>query len=312
MLKPNKKIIIVLVLAILLAVFGASYAFFSAFVSNTNNQTVNVETGKMILIFSDGDNGISASLNLGESITKKFTIQNTGTLDSYARIEWVDLINTYISDSLTYTLQYSETENGEYLDIMNRNVPTSNYKTTRELSNILTIPANTTFYYKLTIKYNNLKYTNQNKDISAVMNSFFRIVSEPEPVIKPAYYALPTDNIKYSMFPGELATTDYKSLNADIFLGADDIMSSSSYLCILIAGKSEPECFSGAYFIDKYHLMRVFGDNNCTSNNNIVYCNNYNTNFNCELNSLGIQCKSYYSSLWCRIEHSDYMCGYYS
>ena len=64
--------------------------------------------------------------------------------------------------NLTYTLEQSETENGSYIIIGIVNVPTSNTK------------INATYYYKLTIKLNNLD-VNQNSDLNASFSSQFEV-----------------------------------------------------------------------------------------------------------------------------------------
>ena len=67
-------------------IIGITYAYFSSGVSNTNNEKVNANAATLSLVFEDNDNGISGNLSLGQSIIKKFTIENTGTVDAYAKI----------------------------------------------------------------------------------------------------------------------------------------------------------------------------------------------------------------------------------
>ena len=130
--------------------------------------------------FDDGDNGISGTLNLGESIVKKFTLENTGTVDAYGKINWYNIVNTYTSDSLTWTLEQSTTEDGTYTSVGSGKVPTSSTETTAVLKNGLLVPVNTTYYYKLTITLNNLD-VNQNSDINAHMNSKFSLEAGTKP-----------------------------------------------------------------------------------------------------------------------------------
>ena len=58
----------------------------SSLLTNTNNEKYTTEIASISLKFSDSDNGVSGTLNLGESITKKFTLENTGTKDAYVKI----------------------------------------------------------------------------------------------------------------------------------------------------------------------------------------------------------------------------------
>ena len=82
---------------------GLVFSFFSSPLTNTNNEKYTTETANIALKFNDNYNGVSGILNLGGSITKRFTLENTGTKDAYAKINWVNLINTYLPQSLSYT-----------------------------------------------------------------------------------------------------------------------------------------------------------------------------------------------------------------
>ncbi len=102
------RIIIIGVIATLIVLVGSfTYAFFVA------NPTVekfasDITTGTMRMRFADNDNSIKANINHGDSITKKFIIENTGTLDTYASIYLEELINTYTKGSFSYDLESSE------------------------------------------------------------------------------------------------------------------------------------------------------------------------------------------------------------
>ena len=112
--KKDKTMVIGITVLSLIVLVGVGFAFFSAGLSNANKETVNAGTATIALEFDDNDNGISGNLNLGESITKKFTLENTGTVDAYAKINWYNLVNTYMQNSLTWTLEQSTSENGTY------------------------------------------------------------------------------------------------------------------------------------------------------------------------------------------------------
>ncbi|MCI8498367.1 MAG: hypothetical protein HFG33_03105, partial [Bacilli bacterium] len=179
--EKRKKMIILAVCAItlMLASILGTYAYFVSSINNDNRQEAEVDTGTMRLRFADNDEGINAKLMLGESITKKFTLENTGTLDATVSIEWLDMINTYTEGSLTYTLSYSETENGEYTEIVSStNVPTSSTEFTSTLVPDITIPVGVTYYYNLEVTLNNLNDVDQTEDLNANFFTKF-IVSQP-------------------------------------------------------------------------------------------------------------------------------------
>ncbi len=179
--EKRKKIVILTVCAItlMLASILGTYAYFVSSINNDNRQEADVDTGTMRLRFADNDEGINAKLMLGESITKKFTLENTGTLDATVSIEWLDMINTYTEGSLTYTLSYSETEDGEYTEIVSStNVPTSSTEFTSTLVPDITIPVGVTYYYNLEVTLNNLNDVDQTEDLNASFSTKF-VVSQP-------------------------------------------------------------------------------------------------------------------------------------
>ena len=150
------------------------FAYFSSTLSNQNNESLSTNTASISLVFDDNDNGVNEVLNLGESVVKKFTLENTGTKDAYARINFVDLVNTYNINSLTYVLEQSESENGSYTRIGGGRVPSSSSPKTTPLRNGILVPVGVKYYYKLTITLNNLS-SNQNSDINAEFHTRFNI-----------------------------------------------------------------------------------------------------------------------------------------
>ena len=172
--EKNKRLTLIMSIISFIVIIGVGYAFFSGTLSNTNNEGFNASSATISIEFDDNDSGISSTLNLNDSVTKRFTLKNTGTKDAYAKINWNNLLNTYTSDSLTYTLKQSTNENGPYIDIDSGSVPVSTAKATVELKNGILVPVNETYYYELVITLNNLD-VNQNSDINATFSSQFTV-----------------------------------------------------------------------------------------------------------------------------------------
>ena len=179
-MKKNKNvkkgvIIGLLACALILVGFLGSYAYFIGQLGQNKNQEVKVQTGTMELIFSDGTNGFNRELDFGESAEKTFTIENTGTKDGVVSVSWMNLLNTYLEGSMTYTFLESDTEDGEFTEIVsNKNVPVSKETKDKGLVSGITIPAGVKKYYKLII---NLKYTDfdQTADLQAKLETQFKI-----------------------------------------------------------------------------------------------------------------------------------------
>ncbi len=163
------------VASVLTIVGSVSYAYFTAMGEVTPMDAI-LNTATVSVKFSDNDRGLNAELNFGESVTKKFKIENTGTADAKVKMFFDEMINTYIEGSLTYTLSYSETEEGAYSEIVSKtNVPQSENASKKILANSLTISVGKTYYYSLEITLNVLSDVNQDADLNAIFNTKFKV-----------------------------------------------------------------------------------------------------------------------------------------
>lgn len=169
-MKKIKIFTLVSIIAIVSVLFGLTYAFFTADIDNSNSQKINVKTVSMQLIFSDNDNGISAVMSPGQSVTKLFTVENTGNVGAFGKVKWENLTNNYRKDTLTYTLSESDTEDGTYIPLITGFVPT---KDDSAIYNGIYVDSGKKKYYKLVITLNNLSYANQDTDKNASLNTKF-------------------------------------------------------------------------------------------------------------------------------------------
>ena len=169
-----KKRIITSMIAILLlicALFGITYAYFTATVKgNTNDKSVDVSAGKLELVYKDGNGFIKVDkIQPGEVIkSKTFTVKNTGdgNIDSYEVI-LENVVNElkYYND-LTYELD-CKSDNGtcngsnDTFPIYDGSIVTNSIK------------VNETHTYTLTLTYHetNLDQSDDmNKNIEAKVN----------------------------------------------------------------------------------------------------------------------------------------------
>ncbi len=183
--RNNRKKIFILglcAITIVLASTLGTYAYFMTNLGREEKQELTVTTGTLALVFEDNSDGINASLSLGESVTKEFKIRNTGTEDVTTNMLFGDMVNTYLSESLSYTLEYRTSEEGEWTEVetVSQNVPRSEIASDKNLAKDLTISAGETYYYKLTITFNDLDI-NQNEDIDAIFASKFKIGDAIDP-----------------------------------------------------------------------------------------------------------------------------------
>ncbi len=173
-LKTKRTICLVIGIASILTIVGTiSYAYFTA-VGEMRPVQATINTATVSARFADSDTGITGQLSFGESLTKKFAITNTGTAEANVKMYFQGLVNTYLENSLTYTLSYSETEDGPFTEVVSKtNVPQSKTSTKKLLVNLLTIPVGKTYYYNLTVTLNYLNDVNQDEDLKAVFYTNF-------------------------------------------------------------------------------------------------------------------------------------------
>ena len=174
-MSKRKTLTILGALIILLSVVAVTYGYISANVES-RNQEVSVQAGTMELTFADNDAGIAQVLNFGDTITKKFTLENTGTATAFAKISWLNLVNTYLEGSLIYTFEYSNSVDGTYRKIVtDKNVPRSETASKIELADAIAVPGNTKFYYNLHITLVNSPTVDQTADLNASFHTQFTL-----------------------------------------------------------------------------------------------------------------------------------------
>ena len=175
-LKMKRMLCLLTAIASVLTIIGSiSYAYFTA-MGEITPMDATLNTANVSVKFSDNDLGLNVELNFGDSVTKKFTIENTGTADAKIKMFFDEMINTYTEGSLTYILSYSETEDGTYTEVVSKtNVPQSENASKKILANSLTIPVGKTYYYELEITLNYLSDVNQDEDINATFNTKFKV-----------------------------------------------------------------------------------------------------------------------------------------
>ena len=161
MKKKENRILILSILGTLLllsiAVAG-SYAYFTANVTgNKDTNNVVITNGVMSLEYKDGDEINLANVVPGNSVTKTFTVKNTGNVATNYTIYFSELSNKFVDKTdLVYTLTSSD--GGK--NVAQTQVPDSN----EAMVSNYAIDAGKTHTYILTITFLN-KDENQNDNM---------------------------------------------------------------------------------------------------------------------------------------------------
>ena len=127
--------------------FNGSYAYFLATVDTSGNVASSLTTDELNDIVLTGTE-IKSSSNLipGESVSTTFTVENSNKVDVCFDLLWNNVNNTFLSkNDLVVTL----TKNGTEISLSNSIFPSTN----DEVLTSLSIKANTTDTYKLTVTY---------------------------------------------------------------------------------------------------------------------------------------------------------------
>ncbi len=174
--KDNKKRIIslvVLCVSIVALTTSLTYAYFVSQVGTNEQEKITIKSGDLALSFRDNNETVEnteGTWNFGDTIEKELVIENTGTRDAYAKISWDNLINTYLAESLTYTLEEKSDETNavwKQVETVSANVPRSETALTQLLADHLLVPAGHTYTYRVKITFENLPDIDQTADLNA-------------------------------------------------------------------------------------------------------------------------------------------------
>ena len=158
----DKKILILSIIGSLLLVsiaIASSYAYFVANISgNKDTNNVVVTNGVMALEYKDGDEITLANAVPGNSVSKTFTVKNTGNVSTNYTIYFSELSNKFVDKTdLVYTLTSSD--GGK--NVAQTQVPSKN----EAMVSNYAIEAGKTHTYTLTITFLN-KDENQNDNMN--------------------------------------------------------------------------------------------------------------------------------------------------
>ncbi len=171
----KKKIISLVVLCVSIVALTTSltYAYFVSQVGTNDQEKITIKSGDLALTFRDNDETVEnteGTWNFGDSIEKELVIENTGTKDAYAKISWDNLINTYLAESLAYTLEEKSDESGAVwkpVGTVSANVPRSESASIQPLADHLLVPAGHTYTYRVRITFEHLEDIDQTADLNA-------------------------------------------------------------------------------------------------------------------------------------------------
>ncbi len=179
----KKRIISLAVLCVSIVALTTSltYAYFVSQVGTNEQEKITIRSGDLALTFRDNDETVEnteGTWNFGDTIEKELVIENTGTRDAYAKISWDNLINTYLAESLTYTLEEKSDDLSavwKLVETVSANVPRSETASTQLLADHLLVPAGHTYTYRVKITFEDLPDIDQTPDLNATFITKFTL-----------------------------------------------------------------------------------------------------------------------------------------
>ena len=195
----DKKILILSIVGVLMLVsivVATSYAYFVANVSgNKDTNNVVVTNGVMSLEYKDGDEITLANAIPGSSVSKTFTVKNTGNVATNYTIYFSELSNKFVDKTdLVYTL----TSNDGGKNVAQTQVPSTN----EAMVSNYAIEAGKTHTYTLTITF--LDKDENQDDNQGVSFSTKVSVNETKEYVEPTKFEMLGKTIETT----EVATDD--------------------------------------------------------------------------------------------------------
>ena len=154
----KKTLIIITAVLILGMTIITSYAYFVAsLIGNDSAYETVITSGEMALMLNDGEQVSLSNAIPGDSVTKEFSVKNTGTVETTYNAYFSELLNQFVDkNDLVYTLT---SENG-CADSVEKIVPSSSSDESKMVT-LCSINPNQTHNYTLTITFKN---DNTNQD----------------------------------------------------------------------------------------------------------------------------------------------------
>ena len=169
-MKDKKMLYGIGIVFLFLATVGFSYAYFTASIANKDVKDQVVETGTLELTYTDGAEIKMLNIKPGQTITKKVTVKNTGTLDTAYNLVWQELNNTITNDEMVISATCKRL-NGEVEEESCEGVDETPIKENIIKKNI-SIEPGITHEYNVTITFketNAVQNYNQGKTFSGVL-----------------------------------------------------------------------------------------------------------------------------------------------
>lgn len=168
---------VVLIATLLVAVIGATYAYFKAQVITISTSSIEITTAELSIQYEDTDTLVGTDITPGWTDSKEFTIENIGTATAEYIIAWSNVTNELINKTyMKYTLS-STGGDGKCATNTAQQFPNTDATTTICEGTVLVGTANKQTY-TLTVTYENDVSFNQSSDMGANVAATINVIGK--------------------------------------------------------------------------------------------------------------------------------------
>lgn len=173
--KSTVFLTVIAVLTLLIAVVGATFAYFTVTITGNENATSTIiKTANIKITYTSGDNIYIENAEPGSTGTLTFTVENEGdrALDYY--VKWSDVVNTFASsehpEELVYSVAVTDGSSNSLYTLNNTIAPSTDGYININSTDPITIAPGVTHHYAITLTFmemNSAQNYNQGKTFSA-------------------------------------------------------------------------------------------------------------------------------------------------
>lgn len=165
-------LLIVLLVTVLVAVIGVTYAYFQAEVTKTNVSSMLVEAADLSITYNETKNITTTNILPGWSDTKTFKVKNTGERTVEYNLLWTGVTNTLVNKSY---LKYAVVGTGT--NAFNTSSAVQFPSSDNSIASNISIGPNVEHSYTLTITYMNDPDFDQSDDIGKSFGAIIDITT---------------------------------------------------------------------------------------------------------------------------------------
>ena len=173
--KSTVFLTVIAVLTLLIAVVGATFAYFTVTITGNENATSTIiKTANIKITYTSGDNIYIENAEPGSTGTLTFTVENEGdrALDYY--VKWSDVVNTFAEsehpEELVYSVAVTDGSSNSLYTLNNTIAPSTDGYININSTDPITIAPGVTHHYAITLTFmemNSAQNYNQGKTFSA-------------------------------------------------------------------------------------------------------------------------------------------------